>query len=376
MSDPSPFLSPRLDGERFKQHSIPLEVLKDLAVLEELVIEVAKWRFLEENSQRKRSPRGFTDGISLDLTGVGEGSAIPQIAILAATIGMLPHNNIVYFEQARDRIIAAVDAAEHDEPITAHLPEYLLGYFDRIGRSLRDGEVMEFAPNDPARPARLNRETRRKLLLASPKVQEITDGVNLRGSIPGMQQERKTFDIHVLNGPTVSGNIPEPHHEKILEAFNGFKDGVRVLLKGVGRFNRTDKLQAIDSVEHISILDPNDVPARLDELRELKDGWLDGKGLAPSSVGLDWFAKSFEGNYPEELSLPFVYPTAEGGVQAEWTLGEHDLSLEVNLTSHQGQWHSLNLKTREDSIRELNLDDAEDWKWLEKQISQLAGGQP
>ena len=375
MIDPIPFLSPRLDGKRFEKHTIPLEILKDLAVLEEMVIEVAKWRFLQENSQRTRSPRGFADGISLDLTDVGDGSAIPKIAILAATVGMLPHNNLVYFEQARESIIAAVDAAEHGEPITAHLPESLLGYFDRIGRSLRDGEAIEFAPTNTARPARLNKATRRKLLLASPKVQELTDDVILRGSIPGIQLERKTFDMHVLNGSTVSGNIPDLHSKIVLEAVNGFDDGVRVLLKGVGRFNRSDRLQAIDSVEHISILDPNDVPARLDDLRGLKDGWLDGKGLAPSAVGLDWFTKSFEANYPEELPLPYVYPTAEGGIQAEWTLGEHDLSLEVDFSNHHGEWHILNLKTGEDSIRDLNLDHADDWKWLVQQISQLVGGQ-
>ena len=40
------FLSPRLVGNRFDQHSIPLEVLKDLAALEELIVEVAKWHYL------------------------------------------------------------------------------------------------------------------------------------------------------------------------------------------------------------------------------------------------------------------------------------------------------------------------------------------
>ena len=41
MSESIPFLSPRLVGERFVGHAIPLELLKDLAVVEEMIIEVA-----------------------------------------------------------------------------------------------------------------------------------------------------------------------------------------------------------------------------------------------------------------------------------------------------------------------------------------------
>ena len=47
------FLSPRLVGERFSGHAIPLEVLRDLAVLEEMVVETAKWEYMHEHHDRK-----------------------------------------------------------------------------------------------------------------------------------------------------------------------------------------------------------------------------------------------------------------------------------------------------------------------------------
>ena len=72
-----PFLQPHLTGSRFAGHSIPLEFLKDLAVLQEMIIEVAKWRFLQDNPGRRRCPRGFTEGIELKLTGIEEGCAAP-----------------------------------------------------------------------------------------------------------------------------------------------------------------------------------------------------------------------------------------------------------------------------------------------------------
>jgi len=62
------FLKPKLIGPRFEEHAIPLEILKDLAALEEMIIEVAKWKLLQEHPDRKRVPRGFTQGIELRLT--------------------------------------------------------------------------------------------------------------------------------------------------------------------------------------------------------------------------------------------------------------------------------------------------------------------
>ena len=68
------FLRPRLRGSRFDNGEIPLEVLGDLVALGEMVQEVAKWRFLKENPQRQRIPRGFTDSVNLKLTRVERGS--------------------------------------------------------------------------------------------------------------------------------------------------------------------------------------------------------------------------------------------------------------------------------------------------------------
>ncbi|MDV7395841.1 hypothetical protein RZS08_30905, partial [Arthrospira platensis SPKY1] len=109
----------------------PLELLKDISVLEEMIIEVAKWRYLQDHPDRKRSPRGFTDGISLKLTAIDEGSAIARISLFVDTPQLFPPENQRYLEQARESVIGAIDAAEHNVSITDHLPESLLGYFDR-----------------------------------------------------------------------------------------------------------------------------------------------------------------------------------------------------------------------------------------------------
>jgi hypothetical protein len=107
-----------------------------------------------------------------------------------------------------------------------------------------------------------------------------------------------------------------------------------------------------------------DVPARVDELRFLKDGWLDGHGTAPSDVGLTWFSQVFDKRFPDRLQLPYLYPTEEGGLRAEWSGDGREMSLDVDLDSHTAQWYSWYQPTDEEETATLNLDDEDGWKRL------------
>lgn len=370
MSSISSFLRPRMVGKRFAKHQIPLEVLKDLSTLESMVVEVAKWAYLEKHPERKRSPRGFVEGISLRLSAISPGSAIPEVDLVIDQPQLIPQENQLCFEDARDRIIGAIDAAEHGGNIDDFLPNHLLNYFDKLGRSLREDEAIEFKPGQ-VRSARLNKTTRRKLVLASTQIKDLSDEITLRGSVPEADQERMTFDLQIINGPRVSAPISLQTLGTVLDAFNGYKDGQIIQIEGIGRFNRFEKIQSIESIEHIVILDPMDVFARLDELKGLREGWLDGKGFAPSEKGLDWIADKFATYYPETAQDPFIYPTAEGGIQLEWTIGHHDVSLDISFDTYIGIWHCLNLESMSDTEKELNLESADDWQWITSTLHTL-----
>ncbi len=101
------FLRPRLRGPRFDGGAIPLDILGDLAALGELAIEVAKWRFLADNPERSRSPRGFADSVTFKIVSLQEGSAIPVIAMESA-VPSLPGVPFPYqdsFEHSREAIV-------------------------------------------------------------------------------------------------------------------------------------------------------------------------------------------------------------------------------------------------------------------------------
>ncbi len=367
-----PFLKPRLIGTRFDGGVIPLEVLADFAVLEGMIVEVAKWKFREANPDRKRVPHGFTGDITLKLTGIDDGSAIPIIELVFVAATLFPPSTQTYFESARNAIIGAIGAAESGASITSFLPQRLLGFFDRFGRNLHEGEAIEFVEEPGRKTVRLTKETRRKLVLAS-ETDEVTDVVVLFGSIPEMDQQARTFHIRLLDRTKVKVPLTAQHFDTVMEAFNNYQKNQRVRMQASGRFNRANRLQGIESVEHISILDPLDIGARIDEFKLLKAGWLDGQGIALHHEGLDWLSEAFDCSYPDDLSLPFLFPTPDGHVLAEWSLGPWSPSLEVDLAKKRGEWHALHLETDEEETKELDLTNTDDWQWLAQQLRRFGG---
>lgn len=371
------FLNPRLVGDRFHDHAIPLEVLKDLSVLEELIVEVAKWHYKQDNPERKRIPKGFADEISLKVTGIDEGSAIPKIvlAIAATSSSLFPVDHREYFEKARASIVEAVDSAEKQLPLTGVLSDNHLAYFDRIGRSLRDGESLELNYPDTSRPARLNKATRRYLTLAASSTQGYTEEVRIRGRVFEADQEKEQFNLRLMDGSRIPAPIQPEHLDTILDAFHTFKKGSRVVIDGVGRYERrSSRLIKLESVEHISVLDDMDIGARLEEFKLLKNGWLEGKGRAPKSEHLDWLTEALESSYPDDLPSPYLYPTPEGGVQAEWTNGDLEASLEIDLGKRSAVWHRLNMETDDELQAELDLSKNEDWAKLAELVKGTVGG--
>lgn len=111
--------------------------------------------------------------------------------------------------------------------------------------------------------------------------------------------------------------------------------------------------------------------AQLNDLRELQEGWLYGDGKAPPTDGLEWLRDAFECNYPDEVPVPHIYPTESGGVQIEWSLGPNEITLDVNLETHLGEWHLHNMESGHVSERTLNCDDDGDWRWLVERIKVL-----
>jgi hypothetical protein len=98
--------------------------------------------------------------------------------------------------------------------------------------------------------------------------------------------------------------------------------------------------------------------------------------VAANKDALPKLARLFDTSFDSDLPLPFLYPTPEGGLQAEWNLGDWSVTLEIELEHFGTAFHALDLKTGVYDELTLSLDSPAEWarlngilKNLEKQYA-------
>jgi len=79
------------------------------------------------------------------------------------------------------------------------------------------------------------------------------------------------------------------------------------------------------------------------ELLDLAPGWLDGEGRPPSRKLLNLVGEWLEAHQRNNVQQPRLFPTPEGGVEAEWRIGSLNLSIEFDPSSATAEWHALDL---------------------------------
>ena len=121
----------------------------------------------------------------------------------------------------------------------------------------------------------------------------------------------------------------------------------------------------------LTLLDPLDIETQLENFIDLKDGWYNGQGKAFNLDDLRKLAEDFERNFDADLPLPYLYPTPDGEVEAEWEIGRYAVSLEIALPSQNAYYHQLHIDTREDAEEDLQLTETSAWQELNSKLQTL-----
>ncbi|MCP2038343.1 hypothetical protein [Chryseobacterium sp. HSC-36S06] len=367
------FLAPKLVGKRFDDHAIPVELLEDFSVLQELLFEIAKDIYLKQNPERQRVPKGFTDEVYLKLIDVKPGSAIPNF-ILATALGVAPSlfpKNIEYFEQARTELISYVVQSEKNDIKPEFKDKYKM-YFNRIGKNLLENESIILNPKSTSDyKASINKTTRKQIILSSNN-KEYSNTIFINAVVHEMNKENGTFGIMFEN--KIFQDISyDNHFETIKNAFDDFENKPLVSIKASGIYNSNDKLKKIEEIESVDILDPLDISVRLKNLAELNEGWLNGEGKKLNEEKLEQFENLFNLYFNPHHPLPAIYPTIEGNIQLEWTIEEYEISLDINLKDLSADYLCSNLSN--DSSKELEIDNLslpENWESINNELAKFS----
>ncbi|WBX98517.1 MULTISPECIES: hypothetical protein [Chryseobacterium] len=377
MSTDKEFFAPRLTGHRFDDHTLPVSILEDFSAFEELIFELAKKIYLEQNPQRKRVPKGFTDNVYLKLSDLEEGSTIPKFLIAVVTSITTPTIPVPnteyfnYFEDARDKVFDVVESANSGRSVD--IDSKYLNYFNRIGKNLEEGETIDFLNvAGSERNVKFTRNTRRKILLSREEKLEYSENIQENILISSVDKKNQTFNIEI-DGQIFEHSIISDFAETIISAFNEYEKKTLVSINATGIFNEQNKLIHIEEIESMDILDPFDVSVRLNELIKLNDRWydgIDGKSLNKEQVNL--FENLFENYFDSDLILPAIFPTIQGDIVLEWKNENVEVSFEVNLEDLTGKIFYFDMNSDEndyEKIIDLKID--EEWSTLNSIISEL-----
>lgn len=330
----SDFIQPRFEGERFTQHTLPVEVVRDLAAYEELVRELARHIYRVENPDRQRVPRGFDAGFELHLEKIDGGSATPVLS--AVMPGGNAAASLPYFQKARDVIVKCVGA--NGGPLPTEFPPHLLSYFNYIGRSLRNGERMALSPAVNGHAAVvLTPDRRRTLVLAAGK--EYKRELELTGVITEIDAEKSAFRLRTDDGKSVPIAMNDSFKEEAREAWGRQRRIITV--KGIGTFDSYDKLLSFKPIGSADVQFDAELSSIFETLTALQDGWLDGRGKAPNKTRLSHVATRMIDFYPTELVLPLIVPTAEGNLLFEWASVNGDPSVDIDLQNLTAWFHAF-----------------------------------
>jgi len=315
---------------------MPVEVLKELEVYERLIVDVAKAVFLQRNPNRQRVPKGFEQRLHLTIRHVDPGSAIP---VLLRSIDHLPGGQASLlppaddeFDEARDLLEKAVQAAASGKPLPTEFPSVVLSRFNTFGRSLRPDESIELRRSRDAKGPRYDRALRKKLVLMTAK--SFTDSVDVTGEVVEADVERHVFHL-AFQDRRVASVLPAEHEDAVLVAFRGHTH-LRLRVIGTGRYDAQERLERIEEVDDALVFEEEPVTverfrSRISELKDLPDGWLDGAGTQLSKTALDAVADAFVHLHDQEdVPLPYLYPSPDGHIGAEWTMGSWEISADID----------------------------------------------
>lgn len=126
-------------------------------------------------------------------------------------------------------------------------------------------------------------------------------------------------------------------------------------------------------ITNLTPLPPRDIDRQIESLKNLPARRLEDGAKPIDPEGLEWLRQSLLTRIAfDDATMPYLYPTEDGNVQAEWTIGRFRADLEIRLDNHQALWGYSDLSSDYDDERELDLNLDSEWQWISNTLQQWA----
>ena len=150
--------------------------------------------------------------------------------------------------------------------------------------------------------------------------------------------------------------------EEVEEAY-GYGRGRQVLMSTADEHSSSELEESSEFCENIVAQDSLNLGYQLAKIANLSQGWQDGCGEVFNKMQLSQLETLFRKNYTLEKT-PWIFPAQDHLLLAEWECGSWRLSMEIDLSSLQGDFYALNLENDQEFSHIFNLTRPEEWKIL------------
>ena len=358
----------QFDGPQFKESGIPPEIYRVLPSWHRVNGEILKHGYRDYHG---RGP--VPDEIQNDYeTSLQTEKWSPVVEVYVRS----SNGSIEYIERGYELVMDTLD-----EEGMLRLPRSITNKMMPIYKHLEATDGIRLSTRDSDKAAWLRREAISDMSKAASSDPSEANAVymerDIRGAVYAVDMDKGTFWINSarvgrkIPGLPLSGqNSPaviEALEEYVLQGFGGL-----IQLEGVTTADIIHGRGVSDDLR-VKRLPRSDVAHRLEGFRKLKHDWAKAGYIAPNHKGLDWLADRFASIFPRDLELPHVYPTPEGGVEAEWMIGDHRVIFEIDLKTHSGDWLQWDKRSEEDEeSRPLDLDQDSAWHYVVDQVKGMA----
>lgn len=320
----------RLRGGRHEKRGLTYASMQELINYEALFLESAKYRWLLDNPDRKRFPKGLEAKLRLTLTDVKNGSTIP----LSAPTG--PFDSVLeeIVNSTREAIYEFVESMSTSFVLPSGISPSLRASLRRLGASFKKDEFLTIgSPRDSA-PVKYSHAIRTKVIANEDAKEKAVSGA-LVGQIREMNPDEQRFELLTPDGRRVPGKFQDLSRWEDLLKFltpSAHPRIVRLTAKYVESLQ--GELIRISDVTDVQEFLYSDRPwtPRLLELLSLKTGWFEGAGR-PIEVASVEIAQAIVSKVNLAASpFPAIFPTPSGGIQLE--LLDRTRHLEVTITEN------------------------------------------
>lgn len=334
-------------------------MLPDIQTFGEFIKYLAAKRYRESHPDKERLPKGFRQQMTMCMSGISSGST--EVELLFTVHGQQhicpTDEESCYY----DSVGEAMGVFERLNDDNSELPDDLTPFFNKFGRGLKENESIEIKSS--GRKVEFNKELRHAVLTRASK--PFVEEIQMYGTVKNLNLQQERIDITTnIGGNTITIPVNVDMNDWAGYYIGNLSHKIsqsKVYLEGIGEFNDRGKLLSVKEVCDIQLLDPLDIRARIEELSHLEDGWLDKTGKGISEKGAKMLSDLFDQHYDRTLPLPYIFPTENGEIQAEWSIGVNEIILRVNLETLSGRLIVINTETDSEEENEYELPDKSSW---------------